>query len=353
MEELSKVGIDSKRTTAASVAIVGLVVYLALIHLKSILMPLAIAILLYFMIKPPEQYIYRKSGNRFVSYGSVILTFVITMYFISIFLYDNLSQFIDEVPEITAAFEEKRAKYADSNLYGLEAIFSDADLINEAASPSNIEAFVLAILGSLGGFFTTMITVLIFLLFIVLEEHTIAQRFGAAFPNSYDRAKKIVNESTESITAYVVSKVTCSAGQALVMTIIISPIGFDLPGWFLFGILCFLLDFIPILGALFATIPPVLIGFIMLEPTSAIIMLALLIGNQQVFGSFVEPNLSGAKIGISPFVLLLTVMLFSQVWGIAGAIIGAPMIIIARLILDENERTRPVAMMMSNDVEEE
>ena len=353
MQEFSKVGIDSKRTTAASVAIVALVVYLALIHLQSILMPLAIAILLYFLIKPPEQLIYQKVNNRFVSYGTVILTFIITIYFISIFLYDNLSQFIDEVPEITAAFEEKRAKYADADLYGLEAIFSDADLVTELASPSNVETFVLAILGSLGGFFTTMVTVLIFLLFIVLEEHTIAQRFGAAFPNSYDRAKKIVSESTESITAYVVSKVTCSAGQALVMTIIISPIGFDLPGWFLFGILCFLLDFIPILGALLATIPPVLIGFIMLEPLTAVLMLAMLIGNQQVFGSFVEPNLSGAKIGISPFVLLLTVMLFTQVWGIAGAIIGAPIIIIARLILDENERTRSVAMMMANSVEEE
>ncbi len=63
MEELSKVGIDSKRTTAASVAIVGLVVYLSLIHLKSILMPLAVAILLYFIIKPPEQFIYNKVGN--------------------------------------------------------------------------------------------------------------------------------------------------------------------------------------------------------------------------------------------------------------------------------------------------
>ena len=353
MQEFSKVGIDSKRTTAASVAIVALVVYLALIHLQSILMPLAIAILLYFLIKPPEQLIYQKVNNRFVSYGTVILTFIVTIYFISIFLYDNLSQFIDEVPEITAAFEEKRAKYADADLYGLEAIFSDADLVTELASPSNVETFVLAILGSLGGFFTTMVTVLIFLLFIVLEEHTIAQRFGAAFPNSYDRAKKIVSESTESITAYVVSKVTCSAGQALVMTIIISPIGFDLPGWFLFGILCFLLDFIPILGALLATIPPVLIGFIMLEPLTAVLMLAMLIGNQQVFGSFVEPNLSGAKIGISPFVLLLTVMLFTQVWGIAGAIIGAPIIIIARLILDENDRTRSVAMMMANSVEEE
>lgn len=353
MDEVLKVDVHSNRTTAASIAIVSVVIYLAMIALQSILMPLAIAILLYFIIKPPEQIIYRKVGNRFISYGTVLVSGILTVYLVSIFLYDNLSQFVDEIPEITAAFEEKRQKYADTDLYGLEALFSDSDLISNAASPENIETFVLAILGSLGGFLGTMSTVVIFLLFIVLEEHTIAKRFNSAFPDSYGRAKKIVNESTDSITAYVVSKVTCSAGQAFVMTIIISPIGFDLPGWFLFGILCFLLDFIPIIGALFATIPPVIIGFVMLEPVSALLMLAMLIGNQQVFGSFIEPNLSGSKIGISPFVLLLTVMLFAQVWGIAGAIIGAPIVIIVRLVLDENERTRPIAMMMANDVEEE
>jgi len=353
MDEVLKVDVHSNRTTAASIAIVSVVIYLAMIALQSILMPLAIAILLYFIIKPPEQIIYRKVGNRFISYGTVLVSGILTVYLVSIFLYDNLSQFVDEIPEITAAFEEKRQKYADTDLYGLEALFSDSDLISNAASPENIETFVLAILGSLGGFLGTMSTVVIFLLFIVLEEHTIAKRFNSAFPDSYGRAKKIVNQSTDSITAYVVSKVTCSAGQAFVMTIIISPIGFDLPGWFLFGILCFLLDFIPIIGALFATIPPVIIGFVMLEPVSALLMLAMLIGNQQVFGSFIEPNLSGSKIGISPFVLLLTVMLFAQVWGIAGAIIGAPIVIIVRLVLDENERTRPIAMMMANDVEEE
>ena len=353
MESISKVGLESKRTTAASMAIVGVVVYLALIHLKPILMPLAMAVLLYFLIKPPEQYIHAKVGNRFVSYGTVILTFIITMYFLSIFLYEQLSLFVDEVPEITSALEEKRAKYAESDLYGLEIIFSDSTWVDVLASPSNIETFVLAILGSLGAFVGTMVTVLIFLLFIVLEEHTIAKRFRAAFPASTGRAANIVRDSTESISAYVVSKVTCSGGQAIVMTLILSPLGFDIPGWFLFGVLCFLLDFIPILGALFATIPPVLIGFIMMEPLTAVFMLALLIGNQQMFGSLVEPNLSGAKIGISPLVLLLTVMLFSQVWGIAGAIIGAPMIIMIRLVLDENERTRPVAVMMANDIEEE
>jgi AI-2 transport protein TqsA len=353
MEPDLHVGVDSKRATAASVAIVGVVVYLALVHLKPILMPLAIAVLLFFLIKPVEQSIHRRVNNQLVSYGTVLAAFIVGMYVVSIFLYEQLSLFVEDVPDITAALEEKRTKYAQSNLYGLEIIFSDSSWVNVLASPSNIETFVLAILGSLSAFVGTMLTVLIFLLFIILEEHTIAKRFNAAFPNSSERARAIVHDSMDSISAYVVSKVTCSGGQAIVMTVIISPIGFDIPGWFLFGVLCFLLDFIPILGALFATVPPVLIGFIMLEPFTAFIMLALLIGNQQMFGSLVEPNLSGAKIGISPLVLLLTVMLFSQVWGIAGAIIGAPMVIMARLVLDENERTRPVAVMMANDVEEE
>ncbi|MEC8340937.1 MAG: AI-2E family transporter, partial [Candidatus Thermoplasmatota archaeon] len=207
MDVNAKIGIDSKRTTAASVAIVGVVVYLALVHLKPILMPLAMAVLLYFLIKPPEQYIYAKVGNRFVSYGTVILTFILTMYFLSIFLYEQLSLFVDEVPEITAALEEKRAKYAASDLYGLEIIFSDSTWVEVLASPSNIETFVLAILGSLGTFVGTMVTVLIFLLFIVLEEHTLAKRFRAAFPHSTGRASNIVRDSTESISAYVVSKV--------------------------------------------------------------------------------------------------------------------------------------------------
>ena len=126
-----------------------------------------------------------------------------------------------------------------------------------------------------------MVTVLIILLVVVREEHPIAMRVRAAFPTSTGRAGNIVRDSTEYISAYVVSKVTCSGGQAIVMTLILSPIGFNIPGWFLFGVLCFLLDFIPILGALFATIPPVLIGFIMLEPLTAVFMLAMLIGNQQ------------------------------------------------------------------------
>ena len=69
--------------------------------------------------------------------------------------------------------------------------------------------------------------------------------------------------------------------------------------------------------------------------------------------SIIEPNLSGQRLGISPLVLLLTVMVSASVWGISGAIIGVPIMIIARIALEEDERTRPIALMLAKEVHEE
>jgi predicted PurR-regulated permease PerM len=114
-----------------------------------------------------------------------------------------------------------------------------------------------------------------------------------------------------------------------------------------------MLDFIPILGALLATIPPMMIALIVLDPIQALFLGVAMIGNQQLFGSFIEPNLSGQRLGISPLVLLLTVMVSASVWGISGAIIGVPIMIIARIALEEDERTRPIALMLAMKVREE
>ena len=177
----------------------------------------------------------------------------------------------------------------------------------------NFEVFVTSILGSLASFMSTMGAVLLFLVFIILEEKTLPDRFRAAFPDSIGRIENIVSNSSDSISTYVISKATCSAGQAIVLAFLLSPLVFDIPGWFLFGTLCFLLDFVPVLGALLATIPPVIIAFIVLEPGMAVAMAIALLANQQLFGSIIEPNLSGQRLGISPLVLLLTVMVSAQV----------------------------------------
>ena len=348
----------SNSATTANFAIILLVSYLVLVNLKAILMPLAIAVLIYFLIRAPEQYLIERfdvvSRMPMLAYGVILAFGAIASYAVSILLYRNIDQFKDEMNKeggLIDKFDEKWTNLGEANLYGLEEVITSQETIENLLDPQNIQDFATNILADLASFMTTMVTVAIFVIFLILEEKSLPGRFKAAFPSSYSGVRNIVSNSSEAISTYVISKATCSAGQAIVLAFLLWVMG--IPGWFLFGVLCFLLDFIPILGALLATVPPMMIALIVLDPLQALVLGALMIGNQQLFGSFIEPNLSGQRLGISPLVLLLTVMVSASVWGISGAIIGVPIMIIARIALEEDERTRPIALMLAMKVHEE
>ena len=348
----------SNSATIANFGIITLVGYLVLVNLKAILMPLAIAVLIYFLIRAPEQYLIERfdivSRMPMLAYGAILAFGALVSYGVSILLYRNIDQFKDEMNKeggLIDKFDEKWTNLGETNLYGLEDVITSQETIENVLDPQNIQDFATNILADLASFMTTMVTVAIFVIFIILEEKSLPGRFKAAFPSSYGRVRTIVSNSSEAISTYVISKATCSAGQAIVLAFLLWAMG--IPGWFLFGVLCFLLDFVPILGALLATIPPMMIALIVLDPLQALVLGALMIANQQLFGSFIEPNLSGQRLGISPLVLLLTVMVSASVWGISGAIIGVPIMIIARIALEEDERTRPIALMLAMKVHEE
>ena len=348
----------SNSATIANFGIITLVGYLVLVNLKAILMPLAIAVLIYFLIRAPEQYLIERfdivSRMPMLAYGAILAFGALVSYVVSILLYRNIDQFKDEMNKeggLIDKFDEKWTNLGEANLYGLEDVITSQETIENVLDPQNIQDFATNILADLASFMTTMVTVAIFVIFIILEEKSLPGRFKAAFPSSYGSVQTIVSNSSEAISTYVISKATCSAGQAIVLAFLLWAMG--IPGWFLFGVLCFLLDFVPILGALLATIPPMMIALIVLDPLQALVLGALMIANQQLFGSFIEPNLSGQRLGISPLVLLLTVMVSASVWGISGAIIGVPLMIIARIALEEDERTRPIALMLAMKVHEE
>lgn len=348
----------SNSATIANFGIITLVGYLVLVNLKAILMPLAIAVLIYFLIRAPEQYLIERfdivSRMPMLAYGVILAFGALVSYAVSILLYRNIDQFKDEMNKeggLIDKFDEKWTNLGETNLYGLEDVITSQETIENVLDPQNIQDFATNILADLASFMTTMVTVAIFVIFIILEEKSLPGRFKAAFPSSYGSVQTIVSNSSEAISTYVISKATCSAGQAIVLAFLLWAMG--IPGWFLFGVLCFLLDFVPILGALLATIPPMMIALIVLDPLQALVLGTLMIANQQLFGSFIEPNLSGQRLGISPLVLLLTVMVSASVWGISGAIIGVPIMIIARIALEEDERTRPIALMLAMKVHEE
>ena len=110
----------SKITAAASFSIVTLVSYLALVHLKEILMPLAIAILIYFLIRAPENYLLERIEivRRFplLAYAIILSFGSFLAYLVSILLYNNLSDFIDETNKEGGLIDQFDQKWADLGL---------------------------------------------------------------------------------------------------------------------------------------------------------------------------------------------------------------------------------------------
>jgi AI-2 transport protein TqsA len=114
------------------------------------------------------------------------------------------------------------------------------------------------------------------------------------------------------------------------------------------GVIAFVLNYIPFLGPLFATIFPTLFALVQFESWRlAIGVFACLNLIQFLIGSYLEPRMAGAALSISPFIVLLAVFFWSFLWGIAGAFVGVPIVIALLAVCNEHESTRWVAQLLS------
>ena len=115
---------------------------------------------------------------------------------------------------------------------------------------------------------------------------------------------------------------------------------------FVWGLLAFILNFIPTLGSIIAALIPALVATLFQGPATGAATLVGLVIIQTVLGNFVDPKLQGKYLKLSPFVALLSIVFWGWVWGIPGAFIGVPMTAAVMLLAHEFEASRPIAVML-------
>ena len=205
---------------------------------------------------------------------------------------------------------------------------------------------VTAVVSEVGTFVTTSITVLFFLIFIIFEAHLLPGRIERAWPDgASERVAIIQTQIEEGINTYFIVKTGCGIGSAVIAAIIMAMFGIDL--WFVWAVMTFVLNYVPYIGSLIATIPPLILGLILLTPTSLLILTILLLVNQQVWGNYIETKWAGRALDLSPVVLLLITAFSFWLWGILGMILAVPMFAIVKIVLENIEETRPIAIMLS------
>ncbi len=121
----------------------------------------------------------------------------------------------------------------------------------------------------------------------------------------------------------------------------------------LWGFLAFLLNYVPVVGSVVAGALPVLLVVATQDAGTAMAVAAGLLVIEQVMGNFVAPHMQGKQLAISPLVVMIALLLWSWLWGAAGALLAAPMAVLIAITLNHADALRPFAIFMSDKSDRE
>ncbi|SMF91829.1 AI-2 transport protein TqsA [Azospirillum oryzae] len=121
----------------------------------------------------------------------------------------------------------------------------------------------------------------------------------------------------------------------------------------LWGFLAFLLNYVPVVGSVVAGALPVLLVLATQDAGTAMAVAAGLLVIEQVMGNFVAPHMQGKQLAISPLVVMIALLLWSWLWGAAGALLAAPMAVLIAITLNHADALRPFAIFMSDKSDRE
>ncbi len=204
-------------------------------------------------------------------------------------------------------------------------------------------------------FFTTTFLVLLIMAFILSEAMVFPFKFRAivgpregerrritkTVTNDRRRMTKIVRE----IQVYLGIKTLMSLITGLLIGALAWLAGLDFP--ILLGIIGFVLNYIPTVGSIVAAVPAVILSIIQFGTIGHFILVAGGYGAiNMVFGNIIEPNLMGRRLGLSTLVVVLSLLFWAWVWGPVGALLAVPLTMVVKIMLENTEDLRWVAILL-------
>ena len=190
----------------------------------------------------------------------------------------------------------------------------------------------------------TVLTISLLVL-LLLEVAQYRKKVRKAFSNrTGDRLIRAVGNTSEKLRRYLWVMTLTSILTGVLTVVWCFIVGVDLA--FVWGIIAFVLNYIPTLGSIIALIPPTLIAFLFNGVGRGVATLVGLTVIQLIMGNFVDPKVQGKSLQLSPFVALFSIAFWGWVWGIPGAILGVPMTISIILFCQEFETTKAVAIIL-------
>lgn len=324
---------------AAVVIIIG-----GLKTISHIITPFLLASFLAIICLPPLAWMQRKGIPSWISFLLLFFTVGFSFFLLFIAIKGTAESLVLKAP----LYQDRLA----AQLHGLREFASQRGIPPEfiphsipLPTASTLTGLARNLAAALGQFTAYTFFVLLVFMFLLLEERSIVSRIEAAFPNR-KRVRVRSRHFFRSVNRYLAIKTTASIATGLFVGIGLIFIGVDFP--ILWAVLAGLLNFIPTIGSIIAAIPAVLIAFLGLGVTEGLLTLTLYVAVNTIIGSIIEPRFMGQTLGLSPVIVLVSLMLWGWVFGPVGMLLSILLTMILKLALDSSPQTRWLGVLLSD-----
>ncbi|NND96108.1 MAG: AI-2E family transporter [Pirellulaceae bacterium] len=343
---------------------VWIVTSLLVIHMlyfaASLFVPLTMAMLAYLTMRPVVRRMTRTGLPAWVAAGAVTLLFGGITLAIATLIAQPAQYWAEKVPQSLSTIGPKLAtlkrplEVFDTAEEHLEQL-TDSDDINaplkvEVAAPTIVDKEVL--FNGTGQLLAFLFAVGITSFFLLASDDDLLRRLMRALPTLSDRKKaySIVLEIQDMVGSYLAQITMINFGLGCAVGLMTWMCGMPTP--LLWGVMAMILNFIPFVGAL--------IGAIVIFVASAlefdhlwwpITITCLYLTLTSIEANFVTPAVLGKTLKLGPVMVLLACASWGLLWGLPGVIVAVPMMIVVRLVCSHFRATRPIAILLGDDVE--
>ena len=179
-------------------------------------------------------------------------------------------------------------------------------------------------------------------IFILFEGSTFPEKFRLAFGQREISGR--FNRMTEEVQRYLVLKTGISLVTGALIGIWATILGVDFA--MLWALVAFLFNFIPNLGSILAALPACTLALIQLGLGRSLLLAAGYLAVNVVLGNFIEPTVMGRRLGMSTLVVFLSLVFWGWVWGPVGMFLSVPLTMIVKIMLENSEDLRPIAVLL-------
>jgi predicted PurR-regulated permease PerM len=230
----------------------------------------------------------------------------------------------------------------DTTLFGyqfeLKKLMQNIDL-------SGYIKYITGAFSNIGNILSKLVLIMIGIVFILQESSSFSRKLNLIFKNRQDKLESLKLFSI-NIQKYFVAKTFTSLLTGILISIMLLFFGIEYP--ILWGVVAFLLNFIPFIGSLVASIPAIFLSLISADiDTTLMIIFFYLIINITI-SNILEPKVFGYELGLSPMIIFFSLIFFGWLLGIMGMFIAVPIVMTLKIAFNINEHTKWIGILLSN-----